>query len=68
MQATKSNLSIFQMRAAAWKSIKLITAEMMMAERMAFGVYLKRGVMNISVRKTTADITMFDIAVWHPAI
>lgn len=44
-------------------SIKLITAEIMMTARIAFGVYLKRGVMNSRVRNTTQDITMFETAV-----
>lgn len=68
MQATKSNLSIFHMRIAAWKSIRLITADIMMAARMAFGVYLKRGVMNCKVRKTTTDIMMLETADWQPAM
>lgn len=66
MQATKSNLSIFQIRIAASKSIKPMTAEIMMEERIAFGVYLKRGVRNSNVKSTTMDITMFETAVWHP--
>lgn len=45
-----------------------MTAEMMMEERMAFGVYSKRGVRKRRVRSTTMDITMFDTAVWHPAM
>jgi len=45
-----------------------MTAEMMMAARMAFGVYLKRGVMNCSVKKTTIDITILETAVWQPAM
>lgn len=40
----------------------------MMEARMAFGVYSKRGVRKSSVRSTTMDITMFDTAVWHPAM
>lgn len=49
-------------------SIRLITAFMMMAARMAFGVYLKRGVMNSNVSNTTMDITMLETAVWQPAM
>jgi hypothetical protein len=45
-----------------------MTAEMMMEARMAFGVYLKRGVMNCSVKNTTTDITIFETAVWQPAM
>jgi len=48
--------------------MRLMTAEMMMAERMAFGVYLKSGVMNSRVKNTTTDITMLETAVWQPAM
>lgn len=44
-----------------------MTAEIMMAERIAFGVYSKRGVMNNNVRTTTTDMTMLETAVWQPA-
>lgn len=56
------------MRIAASKSIRPMTAEMMMEERMAFGVYSKRGVMNNNVKSTTMDITMLETAVWDPAM
>lgn len=39
-----------------------------MAERMAFGVYLKRGVRISKVSITTSDITTFETDVWQPAI
>lgn len=68
MQAMKSNLSIFHMRIAASKSIRPITAHIIIDERIALGVYLKRGVMNSKVKKTTHDITMFDTAVLQPAM
>lgn len=68
MQAAKSSLSIFHMRTAASKSIRPRTADIMIAARMAFGVYLKSGVMNTNVRATTMAITMFETAVWHPAM
>lgn len=67
-QAMKSSLSIFHIKIAASQSIRPITADIMMAERMAFGVYLKRGVRNFRVRNTTQDITMFDTAVLQPAM
>jgi len=38
----------------------------MMAESTAFGVYLKRGVINCKVKNTTIDITMLETAVWQP--
>lgn len=66
MQAMKSNLSIFHIKTTASKSIRPSTADMMMAERMAFGVYLKRGVRNSKVRKTTQDIMILETAVWQP--
>lgn len=68
MHATKSNLSIFHIKIAAGMSIRPITADIMMAARMAFGVYLKRGVMNSKVRNTTMDIIMLDTAVSQPAM
>ncbi|EYU23676.1 hypothetical protein MIMGU_mgv1a024528mg [Erythranthe guttata] len=55
IQATKSNLSIFHIN-------------IMMAARIALGVYLNKGVITSNVSKTTIDITMFDTAVLHPAI
>ena len=48
--------------------MRLMTADMMMAARMALGVYLKRGVMNCRVKKTTQDITILEAAVWQPAM
>lgn len=66
MQAMKSNLSIFHIKIAALKSIRPMTADIMIDERMAFGVYLKSGVMNFKVRNTTKDITMLETAVWQP--
>lgn len=63
MHAMKSNLSTFQMRVAASISMRLITAEIMMAESIAFGVYLKRGVITSKVSMTISDITIFDTAV-----
>lgn len=68
MHATKSNLSIFHIKIAASMSIRPSTADIMMAARIAFGVYLKRGVMNSNVRNTTPDITMLEAAVWQPAM
>ena len=68
MQATKSNLSIFHIRYAASKSTRLITAEIIMAASMAFGVYLKRGVINSKVKNTTIAIIMFETAVRQPAM
>ena len=65
-QATKSNLSIFHIKYAASKSTRPITADIMIAESTAFGVYLKRGVINCKVKNTTIDITMFETAVWQP--
>ncbi|KAL0546191.1 hypothetical protein IC582_016097 [Cucumis melo] len=68
IQATKSNLSIFQISFTAYKSIRLITADMMIADRIALGVYLKSGVRNAKVSSTTMDITMLETAVWQPAM
>lgn len=45
-----------------------MTAEMMIVERMAFGVYLKSGVRNCKVKNTTKDITILDTAVSQPAM
>lgn len=45
-----------------------MTAEIMMAERIAFGVYLKMGVINSKVRNTTQDMTMLETAVLQPAM
>lgn len=58
MQATKSSLSILQIRSVAWKSTRPMTAEMMMEARIALGVCLKTGVMSSKVRNTFADMTM----------
>lgn len=68
MHATKSNLSIFHNKVAAPMSIRPITAFIIMEARMAFGVYLKRGVMNSKVRNTTQDIIMLETAVSQPAM
>lgn len=68
MQAKKSSLSILHMRIAASISIRPRTADIMMAARIAFGVYLKSGVMNSKVRATTMAITMFETAVSTPAM
>ena len=68
MQATKSNLSVFQIRYAASKSIRPITAVMMIDARMEFGVYLKSGVISSKVKNTTVDITTLEIGVWQPAM
>lgn len=68
MHAMKSNLSVFHIRITASKSIRPMTAVIMMEARMAFGVYLKRGVKNSSVRNTTADIMILVTAVWQPAM
>lgn len=68
MHARKSNLSIFHIRIAASKSKSPATADIMIAARIAFGVYLKRGVMNSKVKNTTQDITIFETAVSHPAM
>ena len=43
-----------------------MTAEMMIVARMAFGVYLKRGVRNCKVKNTTTDMTILDTAVSQP--
>ena len=66
--ATKSNLSIFHIKIAAGTSISPTTADIMMAARIAFGVYLKRGVMNSKVRNTTQDIMILETAVSQPAM
>lgn len=63
IQAMKSSLSTLKIKIAAWISIKGITALMMIAARMAFGVYLKRGVRKSNVKRTTIDIMMFETAV-----
>ena len=63
MQAMKSNLSIFHSRITASISTRLTTADIMIAARMAFGMYLNRGVMTINVRKTIIDMTMLETAV-----
>lgn len=68
IQATKSNLSIFHINFAACNSTRLITADIMIADRIAFGVYLKSGVMKTKVKSTTMDITMLETAVWQPAM
>ena len=68
MQATKSNLSTFQIRKAARKSTRLITAEMMIDDMTAFGVYLKRGVITSRVSNTTRDMIILDTGVLQPAI
>lgn len=68
IQATKSNLSIFQMRSIASMSINPSTAVIMMEANIAFGVYLNNGVMNSRVNKTTKDMTILETAVLHPAI
>lgn len=65
--ARKSNLSIFHISHAALKSTKEMTAEMMMAARMVFGVYLNKGVSATSVMSTTMAMTMLDMAVLTPA-
>lgn len=65
-QARKSNLSIFQMSNAALKSISESTAEIMMAERMQFGVYLNKGVSTSNVTSTTMAIITLDMAVHTP--
>lgn len=41
---------------------------MMMAARIAFGMNLNRGVITINVNKTIIDMTMFETAVWQPAM
>lgn len=63
IQAMKSSLSTLKIKIAAWISIKGITALMMIAARIAFGVYLKRGVRKSNVKSTTIDIMMFETAV-----
>lgn len=68
MQATKSNLSIFHIKIAALQSTRLMTAEIMIVARMAFGVYSKRGVRNSKVKNTTTDMTILDTAVSQPAM
>lgn len=67
-QARKSNLSIFQISQAAFKSINESTAEIITAERMQLGVYLNKGVRTNNVMSTTMDITMLDMAVNTPAL
>ncbi|GAB1624422.1 hypothetical protein AAOGI_44730 [Agarivorans albus] len=44
-------------------SIKPMTADMIIADKIAFGVYLKSGVITKSVSKTMVDITIFETAV-----
>ena len=68
MQATKSNLSIFHNRIMAGMSIRLRTADMMIEEIMAFGVYLNNGVITSKVSSTMQDITMLEAAVLQPAM
>lgn len=68
MQATKSNLSIFHIKIAALQSTRLMTAQMMIEARIAFGVYLKSGVMNCRVKNTTTDMTILETAVSQPAM
>lgn len=68
MQAMKSNLSIFHKRITASISTRLTTADMMMAARIAFGMNLNRGVITINVNRTIIDMTMFETAVWQPAM
>ncbi|BAT05369.1 Os08g0406450 [Oryza sativa Japonica Group] len=41
---------------------------MIIDPRIAFGVYLKSGVMTNKVRSTTADIMILDTGVWQPAM
>ena len=45
-----------------------MTAQMMIEARMAFGVYLKRGVKNCRVKNTTTDMTILETAVSQPAM
>lgn len=68
MHAIKSNLSHFQIRYAPLMSIKLSTAEIMIDARIAFGVYLNKGVISNNVSNTTIDITILDTAVLQPAM
>lgn len=68
IQATKSNLSIFQSKTAASMSTRPTTAAIMIEASTAFGVYLNNGVMSSKVRSTTQDITILETAVWQPAM
>lgn len=68
MHATKSNLSILNIKIIASMSIRPSTADMIIEARIAFGVYLNSGVMTKSVSKTTHDMTMLETAVLHPAM
>lgn len=49
-------------------SIRLSTADMMIEESMAFGVYLNNGVITSKVSNTMQDITMLETAVRQPAM
>lgn len=66
--ARKSNLSIFQISQAAFRSMREVTAEIMTAERMQLGVYLNNGVSATNVMSTTMAMTMLDMAVNTPAL
>lgn len=68
IQATKSNLSTFHIKITASISIRPITADMIIEEIIAFGVYLNNGVISSNVNNTTKDITMFETAVLQPAM
>lgn len=45
-----------------------ITADIMIAPNITFGVYWNKGIRNNSVTKTVTDITTLDIAVLAPAL
>lgn len=68
IQATKSNLSIFHSKTTASKSMRPMTADIMMDASIAFGVYLNNGVMTKRVSNTIIDITILDTAVLQPAM
>jgi hypothetical protein len=64
----KSNLSIFQMWQAAGISMRPITAVTMIAPNTTLGVYWNNGIRKRSVTITVTDITIFEAAVFAPAL
>lgn len=64
----KSILSIFQMWYTAGKSIRPITAAMMIAPRTTLGVYTNSGMRNSSVTITVSAMITLDMAVLQPAL
>ena len=66
--AMKSPKSTFHILYMALKSMRPITALMMMDARMQFGRSWKRPVNATSTIITMSDITMFDTGVFTPAL